>query len=57
MLDPDLRRSDRMRTFEVDRQRLEKQGIYKAPNTMLMGTFSLVVVVLLILFIIFVLHP
>ena len=56
MLDPNLRRSDRMRTFEENRKRMEKQGIYRAPNFMLRGTVSFVIIVLLILLAMFVLH-
>lgn len=56
MLDPNLRRSDRMRTFEENRQRMEKQSIYRAPNFMLRGIVSFVIIVLLILVAMFVLH-
>jgi len=56
MQDPNLWRSDKMRTFEESRQRMEKQGIYEAPNFMLRGALSLVIIVLVILFAIFVLH-
>jgi hypothetical protein len=56
MLDPNLRRSDQMRTFEENRQRMEKQGIYRSPNFMLRGTVSFVILVLLILLAMFVLH-
>jgi hypothetical protein len=56
MLDPNLRRSDQMRTFEENRQRMEKQGMYRSPNFMLRGTVSFVILVLLILLAMFVLH-
>jgi hypothetical protein len=56
MLDPNLRRSERMRTFEENRQRLEKQGIYKAPNFMLMGTVGFVLLVLIIVILVFIVH-
>lgn len=56
MLDPDLRRSDQMRTFEQNRQRMEKEGIYKSPNFMLRGTVTFVVFVLFLVFLMFVLH-
>jgi hypothetical protein len=56
MFDPNLQRGERMRTFEEDRQRMEKQGIYKAPNFMLTATISFVIIVLIILFAMFVLH-
>src|SRR2546421_12292465 len=55
--DPDLKRSSRMKAFEEDRQRLEKQGIYKAPNFMLIGGFSFFLIVLIIVIILIVLHP
>jgi hypothetical protein len=51
MFDPNLQRGERMRTFEEDRQRMEKQGIYKAPNFMLRGTISFAIVVLFIILI------
>jgi hypothetical protein len=57
MFDPNLRRSERMRTFEENRQRLEKQGIYKAPNFMLMGTAGFVLLVLIIVILLFIVHP
>ncbi len=56
MMDPNLRRSDQMRTFEENRQRMEKQGVYRSPNFMLRGTVSFVILVLLILLAMFVLH-
>jgi hypothetical protein len=56
MLDPNMRRSEQMRTFEENRQRMEKQGIYRAPNFMLRGIVSFVILVLLILVAMFVLH-
>jgi hypothetical protein len=56
MLDPDMRRSEQMRTFEENRQRMEKQGVYRAPNFMLRGTVSFVIIVLLILLAMFVFH-
>jgi hypothetical protein len=57
MLDPDLRRREQMRTFEENRRQLEKQGIYKAPNFMLMGTVGFVLLVLIIVILVFILHP
>ena len=57
MLDPDLRRSDRMRRVEDIRREQEKQGIYKAPNFMLIGVATLVFFILIVVLIMFVLHP
>ncbi len=57
MLDPNLRRSEQMRTIEENRRRLEKQGIYKAPNFMLMGTAGFVLLVLIIVILLFIVHP
>ena len=55
--DPDLRRSSRMKAFEENRQQCEKQGIYKAPNFMLIGGISFFLTVLVIAIILIALHP
>ena len=57
MLDPNLKRSEQMRTIEENRRRLEKQGIYRAPNFMLMGTVGFILLVLIIVILVFILHP
>ena len=58
MLDPNLGRSDHMRRIDDIRHQQEKQGIYKAPNFMLFGTASFVLLVLIVIFILlFVVHP
>lgn len=56
MLDPDIRRSDRMRRVEDIRHQQEKQGIYKAPNFQLIGFASFVLLILIVVFLLFVFH-